>query len=202
MTARNRLRRWVFVVFATAIGGCAQTGNYIVLLDSEDGNSVGAVTVTNENGTRTLNSPRQSIGLEEGAGVAVKVLEEDDLQRDFAMALAAQPEKPLHFLLYFETGTTELTEASSTRITEMLAALDNFPVPNIGVIGHTDTAGTEEHNAGLAVQRAEAIRDVFIAAGAPAELIEVSSHGEENLLIKTADGVDEPRNRRVEVVIR
>jgi len=32
--------------------------------------------------------------------------------------------------------------------------------------------------------------------------LRVSSHGERNLLIKTRDGVSEPRNRRVEVSVR
>jgi outer membrane protein OmpA-like peptidoglycan-associated protein len=47
-----------------------------------------------------------------------------------------------------------------------------------------------------------AIRSLLVDAGVAAALIEATSHGETDLLIKTADEVFEPRNRRVEVTVR
>ncbi len=43
---------------------------------------------------------------------------------------------------------------------------------------------------------------MVIDAGLAPDLIEVTSYGEHKPLVATADDVDEPRNRRVEVVIR
>ena len=40
------------------------------------------------------------------------------------------------------------------------------------------------------------------AAGADPRLIEMSSHGENNPLVPTADNIHEPRNRRVEISVR
>ena len=48
---------------------------------------------------------------------------------------------------------------------------------------------------------------IFLASGLEKnginqDYLEVTSHGEGNPLVPTPDGVDEPRNRRVEVVVR
>ena len=57
-------------------------------------------------------------------------------------------------------------------------------------------------NVELGLRRATTIRGRLIEAGVASSMIEVSSHGEADLLIKTADDVAEPRNRRVEITVR
>jgi outer membrane protein OmpA-like peptidoglycan-associated protein len=46
------------------------------------------------------------------------------------------------------------------------------------------------------------VGQLLIENGVAADKIEMSSHGEENLLIKTRDNVSEPKNRRVEIIVR
>ena len=84
----------------------------------------------------------------------------------------------------------------------ILEALRNRPFPDVAVIGHTDTTGTPAGNVELGLRRANAIRTLLIEAGIGANVIEVTSHGEADLLVKTADQVLEPRNRRVEITVR
>lgn len=74
--------------------------------------------------------------------------------------------------------------------------------PEVSVIGHTDTTGPAALNAALGLQRAMAIRDLLVEAGLAADLIDVVSHGEADLLVPTPDDTAEPRNRRVEVTVR
>ena len=57
-------------------------------------------------------------------------------------------------------------------------------------------------NIELGLRRANAVRSLLITAGVDAIVIEVSSHGEADLLVKTADEVLEPRNRRVDITVR
>lgn len=78
----------------------------------------------------------------------------------------------------------------------------------VSITGHTDTTGSEKHNSGLGTDRAEAAKAVLRAALAkqqvdPAKLgaITTASFGETRLRVPTADGVDEPRNRRVEIEV-
>ena len=70
------------------------------------------------------------------------------------------------------------------------------------VIGHTDTVGSRESNDELSRQRAASVRAMLIEAGFPADKMEIAGRGERELLVPTANEVDEPRNRRVEINIR
>jgi outer membrane protein OmpA-like peptidoglycan-associated protein len=144
--------------------------------------------------------PRVATGFDSG-GSAVD-LDPPDVQKRFGPALNAMPERPRHFILYFRSDTTELTAESRKLLPEALAEFERRPAGEIAVVGHTDRAAPVGYNERLALRRAQAIRDQLVALGAKREVIEVASHGESNPLIPTADGVREPRNRRVEITIR
>jgi OmpA-OmpF porin, OOP family len=45
------------------------------------------------------------------------------------------------------------------------------------------------------------VRDVLVREGIPATQIVVVGRGETQLLVPTPDNINEPRNRRVEIVI-
>ena len=119
------------------------------------------------------------------------------------LRLAASPIKPVSFLLYFQVGGAKLTAESEADIGKIAEELGKRPVPDISVIGHTDTAGDDEANEKLGLQRATAIA-ALISSGTKIEAgkISVESHGEKNLLVPTPDNTNEPRNRRVEVTVR
>ena len=68
--------------------------------------------------------------------------------------------------------------------------------------GHTDTSGPEAYNMALSLRRANAVKDALVRNGVPAQAITVIGRGEQGLLVQTADGVREPQNRRVEIVIQ
>jgi hypothetical protein len=71
----------------------------------------------------------------------------------------------------------------------------------VSVIGHTDTSGSPQYNQELSERRAAAVERELVALGVPATSITTIAQGQEDLLVPTADGVREPRNRRVEIVI-
>ena len=70
------------------------------------------------------------------------------------------------------------------------------------VIGHTDAVGSDPFNDALARQRADMVRAELIRRGVPPANIQASGRGKRDLLIPTADGIAEPRNRRVEILVR
>ena len=57
-------------------------------------------------------------------------------------------------------------------------------------------------NDALSAKRAQAVREQLAGEGVPVEKMEVAGRGEREPLVPTADEVDEPRNRRVEISIR
>jgi outer membrane protein OmpA-like peptidoglycan-associated protein len=104
--------------------------------------------------------------------------------------------------LYFEIGSTRLTSESASRLPDIINTIRERTSSSVGVVGHSDTLGDSVDNYRLSLQRAAAVKDLLIQNGVPASHIETTSHGENNLLIRTGDNVAEPRNRRVEVVVR
>ena len=172
--------------------------SYVVLLPDEDG-AVGQVELRGK-GSRVVSQPRVATGFDSaGSGVG---LNEPGVEKRFAPALRAMPERPKHFVLYFRSDTTELTAESRKLLPEALAEFERRPAGEIAVVGHTDRAAPDDYNQRLALRRARAIRDQLVALGAKPEVIEVASHGERNPLVPTPDGAREPRNRRVEITIR
>ncbi len=120
----------------------------------------------------------------------------------FGPALAAQPSRPTSFTLYFIEGSNELTAESQQVLEQVFADLKERKVVDIVVVGHTDTVGTDQTNDRLARQRADTIRDALINRGIASSDVVATGRGKRELLVPTADNVDEPRNRRVEIVIR
>lgn len=68
--------------------------------------------------------------------------------------------------------------------------------------GHTDTVGSDADNDRLSLERAVAVKRMLIQQGLQTKFVRATGRGERELLIPTADGVREPGNRRVEVLVR
>jgi outer membrane protein OmpA-like peptidoglycan-associated protein len=62
--------------------------------------------------------------------------------------------------------------------------------------------GVSAMNFELGLKRANTVRDLLVEGGLDGSAVEVISHGESDLLVRTADEVAEPRNRRVEIAVR
>jgi OmpA-OmpF porin, OOP family len=69
------------------------------------------------------------------------------------------------------------------------------------VIGYTDLAGTPQYDEDLSKRRADTVREALVAQGVPAGSINESWRGKQNPLVRTADGVREAQNRRVDIVL-
>jgi outer membrane protein OmpA-like peptidoglycan-associated protein len=170
----------------------------VVVLPSADGH-VGAVVVERD-GRRTVLD--QAYATDRLGGSSSASLTEREVRSTFGNTLAAIPARPARFLLYFVTGTDELTEDSKAELTRMLEEVGRRSAPDILVIGHTDRVGNDEDNDQLSLQRAERVRDSFIAQGIAFGRIRAAGRGEREPIVRTDDGVDEPRNRRVEINVR
>jgi outer membrane protein OmpA-like peptidoglycan-associated protein len=173
----------------------------IVLLPGADG-STGAVTVITPDGETLLDRPYAAADVFAGG----KVAQGDDtaatVRERFGAALDARPPAPVSFTVYFVFDKDELTAESIAQFARIEAELAARPAPEIVVIGHTDRVGSIEYNDALSLKRAERVRAALNGAGvSPAEL-EVAGRGEREPAVATADEVDEPRNRRVEIMVR
>jgi outer membrane protein OmpA-like peptidoglycan-associated protein len=158
--------------------------------------------VQSERGETTLDQPYKAADVYTDGRVETKVLDAEAVHRQFKDALSARPQRPVSYTLYFITEKDELTPESKLLMGRLKTELSQRAFPEITVIGHTDSAGTVAYNDALSLKRAEATRQLLVEAGIPSELINSAGRGSREMLVKTAEGVSEPRNRRVEISIR
>lgn len=185
-----------------ALSGCAPKTTVVLVSDPQG--SVGAITVSTDAGSMTIDQERESTRVRgrQQQPAAPKVLSEDAVQNRFREALAIQPDQPVHFVLQFRSDSAELIATSRALLPTILAAIRERDSHDISSIGHTDTAGDPAYNLRLSEQRAEMVARLLVEGGVARESIEVTSHGENNPVVRTGDNASESRNRRVEVVVR
>lgn len=172
----------------------------VVVLPSADGH-IGTVVVQRGEERQVLNQP-YAASRTVGGQSEVTQLSAGEVRQSFGSALEALPQRPTAFALYFITGTDELTDESKAELQKVLAALAQRKVPDVLVIGHTDTVGDTLGNDRLSAQRAETVKGFLVGIGIAADRIQTAGRGKRELLVPTADNVDEPRNRRVEINVR
>ena len=187
------------LALATLASCTVRTGTVVLLPERDARDS--AVVVQERDQRVTLDRPYAAADLTL-LGPRAYASSAEDVQATFGAALAAQPERPAQFTVFFVEGTENLTDESQRTFETVFAELVRRRVPDIVVIGHTDAVGTDTFNDALARRRADAVRSALIARGIAAEHIVAVGRGKRELAVPTADGVAEARNRRVEILVR
>jgi outer membrane protein OmpA-like peptidoglycan-associated protein len=151
------------------------------------------VIVSNGPGKADLSNARDSTQVVSGQPPSpVQTMSDAEIRRIFGSALEALPPAPRHFTLNFRFESDELTDEARTLVS----------VPEVTVVGHTDTTGARAANVALGLKRANVVRAILVEAGLDSSSVEVTSHGEADPLVPTPDQTLEPRNRRVEISVR
>ena len=121
-------------------------------------------------------------------------------QQSAGPVMAAETE-PGRFLVFFDLNEATLTPEAGRVVARAAQDYRQGGTPQITVTGHTDTSGSAAYNLELSKRRAESVAQALESEGVPATSIATVGRGEEDLLVPTANGVREPRNRRVEIVV-
>ncbi len=200
------MRKWIFFLCClTAVSLTTACGrrNMVVLIPDPDG-SVGRVTVSNAAGSVDLDRANQSTTVRDpqSAPAAPAELNPEEVQDLFGQVLSNTPPPPVHFILSFASDSVQLLPASVQQLPEIVATVRQRAPTRISVVGHSDTLGDKAYNLDLSLRRAMAVKRQLVEKGVDETYIDVSSHGEENPLVKTADNVANAQNRRVEVIVR
>jgi outer membrane protein OmpA-like peptidoglycan-associated protein len=106
------------------------------------------------------------------------------------------------FMVFFDWDRSNLSQQALNTIKQ---AADQFKATGkarITATGHADRSGPEDYNMALSLRRANAVKDALVRDGVPPMAISVIGKGETQPLVPTADGVREPQNRRVEIVLQ
>lgn len=116
------------------------------------------------------------------------------------VAPSACPEE-IAGIVFFEWDSAEVPESAMPTIQSAVQSIAACG-KKISVAGHTDRSGSDGYNDALALRRAEAVARLLKAQGASSENLEVSSYGEREPKVPTADGERSPQNRRVEITVK
>jgi outer membrane protein OmpA-like peptidoglycan-associated protein len=117
------------------------------------------------------------------------------------VAAAAPVAAAKTYLVFFDWNKADLTDRARQIIGEAAGARGTG-VTRIEVNGFTDRSGSDQYNQGLSVRRANAVAAELVRRGVPRNEIMTRGFGEANPLVPTADGVREPQNRRVEIILK
>jgi outer membrane protein OmpA-like peptidoglycan-associated protein len=124
----------------------------------------------------------------------------------FGQPLAPPPPPPApqaaSFMVFFDWDRSNLSAQALNTIRQAAGAFKAKGSARIVATGHTDTSGPDNYNMALSLRRANAVKDALVREGVPAAAIAVIGRGESQLLVQTGDGVREPQNRRVEIVLQ
>jgi outer membrane protein OmpA-like peptidoglycan-associated protein len=197
-TKAGALAAWLALI---GLAGCAARQT-IVLVPDPDGR-VGQAEVSTAGGKQLLTkaSDMTRVG-GRSAPSAVTTADPGFIRATFAEATAVEPAPPDRYVLYFEAGTTTLDAKSLSTIPAIAAAARRRSAISVSISGHTDATGADQVNEKLALARAERVKTLLLEQGVAPGPVSVSSHGKGNPAVPTPDGVPEPRNRRVEVVVQ
>ena len=190
------------LLLALGAGGCATpTPALFAVVPGRDGH-VGKIVVYGDGEPRVIDTAYGAQRLSAEGRLEAQRLTPAQVREAFGPALAALPPRPVTFTLYFQPDSDELTADSRAELEKVTRELRRRPVPEIAVIGHTDSVGGNDYNDRLSYARAERARDLLVSLGLKGERIEVAGRGKRELLVPTEDNVAEPRNRRVEISVR
>ena len=184
------------------LAGCAARQTVVLVPDREG--HVGQAEVTTAGGRQLLNKAGDMTRVLDNASAPSAVATADPayVATTFGDALSVEPAAAERFTLYFDSGTASLTAESQATVASIVAAVRRRQAVAVAVSGHTDATGSDEFNERLALARAGKVRELLVQQGVAPALISVSSHGKGNPAVATAEGVAEPRNRRVEVMVQ
>lgn len=189
-------------VAAALLGGCATPSHErVILLPDADGGT-GKVAVLARGRQTILSEPYTMARTDSRGRVETRVLDPAQVRSEFADLLDGLPPRPVTYQFYFLPDSPLLTPESEAASAGMLADVARRPAVEVNLIGHADTQGGEEHNERLSLTRAMLVRARLVALGVNGFRIRIAGRGEREPAVATLDGVEEARNRRVQLHAR
>jgi len=88
----------------------------------------------------------------------------------------------------FRTGSAEIPTDTARAISALAGAVAKTPALTVRVDGYADPRGTVDANLKLSQERANAVRDLLIAAGVKEDALEVNAYGKSQSLADDNDG--------------
>lgn len=99
----------------------------------------------------------------------------------------------------FGTNLFAIPSSASKDIDELKHFMNDYPMYNIEIIGHTDSVGSERSNQVLSEKRAKSLKTLLVKEGIAADRMTSSGMGETKPIASNDDEAGRAQNRRTEV---
>ena len=125
----------------------------------------------------------------QGTGVSVSQTADNQLKLDIPSDVS------------FDTGRYDIKPNLRPVLDRFAVTLNQNPVTNVTIIGHTDSTGSDAINNPLSVNRASATRDYLVARGVGANRISIDGRGSREPIADNTTSAGRAMNRRVEIYV-
>lgn len=101
----------------------------------------------------------------------------------------------------FDFNSSNLTTLAKSNLDKLVTVLQNNPDTNINIYGHTDNIGSDAVNLKISQQRADAVKNYFVANGISASRLFTEGLGKGSPIASNDTDAGRAQNRRVEFAI-
>jgi peptidoglycan-associated lipoprotein len=98
--------------------------------------------------------------------------------------------------IHFALDKYDVDDASRAILDSQAAWLAKYPNVTVSLEGHCDERGTREYNLALGERRANAVKNVLVALGIPAQRVSTISYGKERPAVVGSTEAAYAQNRR------
>jgi outer membrane protein OmpA-like peptidoglycan-associated protein len=126
------------------------------------------------------------------------------MQRQIDALQARQTERGLVLTLgdvLFISGRADLRPGATSNLSRLVTFLNQNPLRNVEIEGHTDSVGSDEYNQHLSQRRADSVRSYLVQQGIASQRISASGKGEHQPVAGNDTDGGRQQNRRGEVII-
>jgi outer membrane protein OmpA-like peptidoglycan-associated protein len=105
--------------------------------------------------------------------------------------------RALNISVLFRTGSYALEDHLRAQLERLAGSLRSIPAVSVNIEGHSDIRGGRRFNRKLALRRARAVRDVFVARGVVRGRLKAGAVGAEEAIYPNGDRSGYPFDRKV-----
>ena len=176
-------------------------GKVAITLGDKSGKK-NAISISSKGTTQRVDKPLSQLKIK-GDGKLTKPVQisRDALNANFSDVLDAMPKKVFSTNIFFKEGIA-LNDEYIMKIFQIKNEIKRRYPCEVDIIGYSDTKGSDEENLVLSEKRAKLIEKLLQATKVEIAHTNILAYGETNQFIHTKDGIQEPRNRRVEIIIK
>lgn len=115
---------------------------------------------------------------------------------------ANNEQAPVSYMVFFALGSTKLSDQDMSTVSQAAQVYKTKGSSRVTVTGYADTIGSPSANMALSQQRANVVKGLLVNGGVPAGAISTAASGDTGLLVDTAAQTNQPKNRRVVIVLQ